>query len=294
MQQLEKEQKELKGDGIVHSGNDQVIGDEGGAALIDDLAPYLPDVNSIESSQILETCVREFELGPKHPTEVESFGNVVDDNQTSLLDCSIAGLDRSIMPDHDELDSLPAIHAPASGNTLEDHYSDNVINRSIILRSATPEDEVDELDKEFLPVINVVSSEKRTTSSNISNDEFDLEEDSRQLSIDQSYPASHHSDIGEDCIPYDSHELEVQAAMQELIDEEENERAPVKSIMDDKDVDPILLPHDTDTKVDEEEPKQGKKKIKDSSKESSIDLEEDFELISADELSFDDLVQKDS
>ena len=69
----------MKGDGIVHSGNDQVIGDEGGAALIDDLAPYLPDVNSIESSQILETCVREFELGPKHPTEVESFGNVVDD-----------------------------------------------------------------------------------------------------------------------------------------------------------------------------------------------------------------------
>ena len=64
------------------------------------------------------------------------------------------------------------------------------------MRSATPEDEVDELDKEFLPVINVVSSEKRTTSSNISNDEFDLEEDSRQLSIDQSYPASHHSDIG--------------------------------------------------------------------------------------------------
>ena len=100
--------------------------------------------------------------------------------------------------------------------------------------------------------------------------------------------------IGEDCIPYDSHELEVQAAMQELIDEEENERAPVKSIMDDKDVDPILLPHDTDTKFDEEDPKQGKKKIKDASKESSIDLEEDFELISADELSFDDLVQKDS
>ena len=79
---------------------------------------------------------------------------------------------------------------------FQDHYSDNVVNRSIILRSATPEDEVDELDKEFLPVINVVSSEKRTTSSNISNDEFDLEEDSRQLSIDQSYPASHHSDIG--------------------------------------------------------------------------------------------------
>ena len=100
--------------------------------------------------------------------------------------------------------------------------------------------------------------------------------------------------IGEDCIPYDSHELEVQAAMQELIDEEENERGPVKSIMDEKDVDPILLPHDTETKLDEEETKQGKKKIKDASKESSIDLEEDFELISADELSFDDLVQKDS
>ena len=79
--------------------------------------------------------------------------------------------------------------------------------------------------------------------------------------------------------------------MQELIDEEENERAPVKSIMD---VDPVLLPHDTETKLDEEETKQGKKKIKDASKESSIDLEEDFELISADELSFDDLVQKDS
>ena len=69
----------MKGGGIAHGVNDQVIGDEGGAALIDDLAPYLPDVNSIESSQILETCVREFELGPKHPTEVESFGNVVDD-----------------------------------------------------------------------------------------------------------------------------------------------------------------------------------------------------------------------
>ena len=69
----------MKGGGIVHSGNDQVIGDEGGAALIYDLAPYLPDVKSIESSQILETCVRGFELGPKHPTEVESFVFVVDD-----------------------------------------------------------------------------------------------------------------------------------------------------------------------------------------------------------------------
>ena len=69
----------MKGGGILHSSNDQVIGDEGGAALIDDLAPYLPDVNSIESSQILETCVREFELGPKDHTEVESIDTVVDD-----------------------------------------------------------------------------------------------------------------------------------------------------------------------------------------------------------------------
>ena len=72
----------MKGGGIVRSNNDQVIDDEGGAELIDDLAPYLPGVNSIESSQILETCVREFELGPKHPTEVESLDNVVDDVST--------------------------------------------------------------------------------------------------------------------------------------------------------------------------------------------------------------------
>ena len=74
--------KRVERGGIVYSSNDQVIGDEGGAALIDDLAPYLPDVNSIESSQILETCVRDFELGPKHPIEVESFDNVVDDVST--------------------------------------------------------------------------------------------------------------------------------------------------------------------------------------------------------------------
>ena len=45
--------------------------------MTDDLAPYLPDVNSIESSQVLETCAREFELGPKDPTEV---GSLEDDN----------------------------------------------------------------------------------------------------------------------------------------------------------------------------------------------------------------------
>ena len=69
----------MKGGGIVRRSNDQVIDDEGGAELIDDLAPYLPDVNSIESSQILETCAREFELGPKDLTDVKSIDTVVDD-----------------------------------------------------------------------------------------------------------------------------------------------------------------------------------------------------------------------
>ena len=36
--------------------------------------------------------------------------------------------------------------------------------------------------------------------SNISNDEFDLEDDSRQLSIDQSFPESHQSDNGKDML----------------------------------------------------------------------------------------------
>ena len=48
---------------------------ENGATSTDDLAPYLPDVNSIESSQLLETCVTNFELEQKDPTEVEVFEN---------------------------------------------------------------------------------------------------------------------------------------------------------------------------------------------------------------------------
>ena len=57
MFQLEKQQKELKeatSDDIeVDSSreNDDID------ISNDDLAPYLPDVNSIESSQLLETCV---------------------------------------------------------------------------------------------------------------------------------------------------------------------------------------------------------------------------------------------
>ena len=46
-----------------------------GAMSNDDLAPYLPDVNSIESSQILDTCVKDFELERKDPTVEGSFEN---------------------------------------------------------------------------------------------------------------------------------------------------------------------------------------------------------------------------
>ena len=53
----------------------------------DDLAPYLPDVNSIESSQILETCVTNFEIEQKDPTEVESFENDdVSSDTSNVLD----------------------------------------------------------------------------------------------------------------------------------------------------------------------------------------------------------------
>ena len=35
-------------------------------------------------------------------------------NPDSMLDCSIAGLNQSAMPDHEELDSLPSINLESS------------------------------------------------------------------------------------------------------------------------------------------------------------------------------------
>ena len=66
--------------------------------------------------------------------------------------------------------------------------------KSIILSSAT-EDDFDESNKEFLPT-KVLSVEQPAISNVPNDDEFDLDDDSRQLSIDQSIPESHQSDNG--------------------------------------------------------------------------------------------------
>ena len=47
-------------------------------------------------------------------------------NDDSMLHCSIAGLDQSAMPDHEELDSLPSIN-------LESSYTEEVYKSLIIL-----------------------------------------------------------------------------------------------------------------------------------------------------------------
>ena len=69
------QQKQLKEGSIEDRLYNQTGGEENDATLSDDLAPYLPDVNSIESSQLLETCVRDFELEYKDPTEADAFEN---------------------------------------------------------------------------------------------------------------------------------------------------------------------------------------------------------------------------
>ena len=73
--QLEKQQKELKEGKSDDFDDDYAKDNEKADTTADDLAPYLPDVNSIESSQLLETCVTNFELEKKDPTEVEAFEN---------------------------------------------------------------------------------------------------------------------------------------------------------------------------------------------------------------------------
>ena len=62
-----------------------------------------------------------------------------------------------------------------------------------MLSSVAPDDESDEPNKEFLPEVLV---SKQSARSNVSTDEFDLDDDSRQLSIDQSFPESRQSDNG--------------------------------------------------------------------------------------------------
>ena len=62
-----------------------------------------------------------------------------------------------------------------------------------MLSSVAPDDESDEPNKEFLPEALV---SKQSARSNVSTDEFDLDDDSRQLSIDQSFPESRQSDNG--------------------------------------------------------------------------------------------------
>ena len=83
--QLEVQQRQLKThDGTTTANNSPISKQHqedsvGGNLLMldDDLAPYMPDVTSIENSQILESCVGEFELGGacKDPTQAESFEN---------------------------------------------------------------------------------------------------------------------------------------------------------------------------------------------------------------------------
>ena len=75
------QQKELKEGSIEENIYNQIGVDQYDAAGSDDLAPYLPDVSSIETSQVLETCASDFQLDNKGPIEADSFEN--DDVSTS-------------------------------------------------------------------------------------------------------------------------------------------------------------------------------------------------------------------
>jgi len=277
LQQLEKQHKELKEGTSEDIEDDDTMDNENGATSTDDLAPYLPDVNSIESSQLLETCVTNFELEQKDPTEVKAFEN--DDNHDSMLDCSIAGIDRSAMPDHEELDSLPSINLETTQR--EEVTSSTTSTKSILLSSVCqPDDEFDEPNKEFLPEALV---SKQSARSNVSTDEFDLDDDSRQLSIDQSFPESRQSD--NDSIPYDNHELEVRAAMEELIDEDILSRKDVR--VGEEVNSPSVQELDIQVRKEAIEPTKvplEKSKSKESSP-SDDNVEDDFEVISAEDLS---------
>ena len=99
---------------------------------------------------------------------------------------------------------------------------------------------------------------------------------------------------GDDVIPYDNNESEVRAAMEELIDEEEQAMLPLRLSHDEPD-NYKLRPENQDGthsgEADRDTCLQSASTLKDStsaSKRESIDesLEEDFELISAEELSF--------
>ena len=80
--QLEKQHKELKEGNKDDTEDDQDSDNDNGAMSNDDLAPYLPDVNSIESSQILDTCVKDFELERKDATEEDN-----DNDDVSNVKC---------------------------------------------------------------------------------------------------------------------------------------------------------------------------------------------------------------
>merc|ERR1712224_531826 len=145
-------------------------------------------------------------------------------------------------------------------------------SKSVVLSSVEADD--DEFDE-----TNLVS--KKPTKSNVSNDEFDLDdEDSRQLSIDQSFPDSRQSES--ESIPYDNHEHQVRAAMEELIDEEILSNKVVR-VVDESHASAI---EDLNVQAKQEVSKPTKVPLEKSrSKDSSpSDVEEDFELISADDL----------
>lgn len=61
--------------------------------------------------------------------------------------------------------------------------------------SSAADDEFEESNKEFLPE-KVVSIQYHPVQSNTSKDEFDLDDDSRKLSIDPSFSESQPSDNG--------------------------------------------------------------------------------------------------
>ena len=77
----------------------------------------------------------------------------------------------------------------------------------------------------------------------------------------------------------------MRAAMEEIIGEEE--ALPVRSIVTNTAMNPRLLPNTAAGKVDEQVVTPTRHQVQDTIKDISIDddVEEDFELISADELS---------
>ena len=70
--------------------------------------------------------------------------------------------------------------------------------------SSAAEGDFEESNKEFLPE-NVVSIQHHPVHPNTSKDEFDLDDDSRKLSIDQSFSESQPSDNGKYHSSYYSH-----------------------------------------------------------------------------------------